>query len=209
MLLLAIHLRGATLRRMRPLLFIILLLPVLAAAEPKEAELQARLEVLRERKVAADEAIAEQRYRLQQAISIAREVAQKLQQRIATGIPHQRATRLAAVTDAQTALAAESPKQQAAAIRQLLQIYYEELRLLNSVQVSHAMAPVGEEREKHATFIRLGLAANYFLSEDGTAAGIAGPEWRLADSATAAQIADMLEVLRKRQPPKILPVPLP
>ena len=185
------------------------LLSLLAVAQPSETELQPRLEALRERKVAADEAIAEHRYQLAQAVTIAREVADRLHARITAGIPHEREARLASVADAKSALAAEEPAKQAAAIRQLLQIYYSELRLLNTVQVSHAMAAVGEDREKHATFIRLGLAANYFVTEDGSTAGIAGAEWRLADSATQARIAEMLAILQKQKPPRILNVPLP
>lgn len=186
-----------------------ILLPISLLAGPTEAELQARLEVLRERKVAADEAVAEHRYRLRETRLAARQAADALHARISDGIPHQRAERLVTVAAAQAALTADEPDRQVAGIRQLLQVFYDELRLLNTVQISHAMAPIGESREKHATFIRLGLAAGYFLTEDGRAAGIAGSEWSVADSATAEQIAAMLAILRKQQPPAILSVPIP
>jgi hypothetical protein len=191
------------------LLLLCTLLPISLLAGPSEADLQARLEALRERKVAADEAAAEHHYRLRQIVLASRQAADELQARITAGIPHQREQRLGAVAAAQAALNSEETTRQAAGIRLLLQVFYDELRLLNTVQVSHAMAPVGDSREKHATFIRLGLAASYFLTEDGSAAGIAAKDWRIADSATAEQIAAMLAILSKQQPPAILPVPVP
>jgi hypothetical protein len=191
------------------LILLFILLPLSVFAGPATAELQARLAALRERKVAADEAADAHRYQLRETVLAAREAAVELHSRIRDGIPHQRADRLAAVAAAQAVLAAEEPASQVAGIRQLLQVFYDELRLLNTVQISHDMAPIGDDREKHASFIRLGLAAGYFLTEDGSAAGIASKDWRIADSATAERIAAMLAILRKQQPPSIIPVPIP
>jgi hypothetical protein len=172
------------------------------------------VEVARDRKWVADleQGVAADREKAREAkaafdahTSLVLPAAERMAIRIRRGIPYEREKRAARFDDVRKTPAARALQDFWAAVA-------EELRLLKTRQLGNRMIDVGEGRTKHAYVARLGLANEFFVSEDGEVVGIAahapGRPWRFLEEPVARQrVLGALRVLQQRRAPGIERLP--
>ncbi len=134
-------------------------------------------------------------------------VAGRMAIRIARGIPHEREKRAARFREV-----SKGGSPTARALQNFWSAVAEELRLLKTRQLTNRMIDLGGGRTKHAYVARLGLANEFFVSEDGEVVGIAALSgdrpWRFLDeSADRDRVQSGLRILQQRRAPGIERLP--
>ena len=134
-------------------------------------------------------------------------VAERMAMRIARGIPHEREKRVARFQEV-----SKSDTPTAGALRNFWSAVAEELRLLKTRQLTNRVIDLGGGRTKHAYVARLGLANEFFVSEDDEVVGIAALSgdrpWRFLDkSGDRDRVRSALRILQQRRAPGIESLP--
>jgi hypothetical protein len=139
-------------------------------------------------------------------------VAERMEARVRTGIPHRRSERAGELGALARILGGDEEEGRAGALRRFCVAAGRELQLAATRELSTGEVALGEGRRKHAYLVRLGLVNELCVTEDGVYVGIAArdaeAEWRfLEDSDDRRRAQTALACLRQRQPPRIAPLP--
>ena len=174
------------------------------------------LEVARDRKWVADleKGLAADRKKAEEAKAALEDeaasvlpVAERMAIRITRGIPHEREKRAARFQEVSKG---ETPT--ARALQNFWSAVAEELRLSKTRQLTNRVIDLGGGRKKHAYVARLGLANEFFVSEDGEVVGIAALSsdrpWRfLKKPVDRDRVLSGLRILQQRRVPGIERLP--
>lgn len=139
-------------------------------------------------------------------------LAQTLRARIDQGIGFRRSERLATIDNAIEGLKNDRPEPQSAGIRGLWTSLAEQAQLSLATQLWNEPVVMGDKRI-HAYVARLGLVAQWMVSEDAQTIGVSGPgsagQWKTdLDPATRLSVKKAMEILQQHTPPQIIAVPL-
>lgn len=177
------------------------------AAERKQI---AALEV---RAQAAEQTHAICRAALADAAARSSGVVARLRERVAGGVPFHKTERVAQLDHVTAGLRASSTEQQTEALNLLWTFLGEEIHLAQTLGWWNKLIPLDAgARAVHAYRVRLGIASEFFASEEGSVVGLAHPDsphiWDIApDEAVKHQILKSLAILQTRDAPGIQPAP--
>ncbi|MEE8104690.1 MAG: DUF3450 family protein, partial [Planctomycetota bacterium] len=167
---------------------------------------------LRKRMEEGEAAVAEHRAILEELRAVVEPVAEAFWKRIATGVPHARAARIARFESVAAALRKpDAPQEWADALNEFWDALNEELRLAGTRELVSAAVDLPGGRRKHAYRLRLGLVNEFYRTEDGESVGLASfgeDAWRELDAGPMRQVvAEAIDVLRQHRLPELQRLP--
>ncbi|QNN20723.1 DUF3450 domain-containing protein [Planctomycetales bacterium ZRK34] len=181
------------------------------AAESLEREQAAQTEQ-QNRLEFASRRVESARQWVQQFNTLAEPLMRHVADRIQHGIAYDRQARLGPVQQAVDELAdASASPRQASTITTALQRVADDLIAAQRIELANqAIMLDNPTRRVDVWRLRLGLAGELFISEDGQMRGLgSGRIWRTSLSpATAEQIDDVFSIVQEKQPPQLIGVPL-
>lgn len=191
-----------------------------ATLEQRLSELEARAnevaQALQERQVRLNELATEnqnQQARLLTSISELQKANTQAQQIIGGGVPFERDSRISAFQSAHSKLTSEELQHQAAGAATTLTLLRNEIRLAQETSLENTKVEIsvnGLETIVDAYVLRIGLAQQFFVSEDGRTVALAvNGAWELVSSPEHAHaIREAILTLRKRRGASLTPIPV-
>ncbi|MCU0857140.1 MAG: DUF3450 domain-containing protein [Pontiellaceae bacterium] len=180
----------------------------LKAEKQAVEELRARIEEHRRKE-------EECRAFLARAAALAMNKVEQFSSDAEAGIPYRKTERLAMMKRILADLKTEDPSVQADALLRFWAFAAEECRAAQTVTLQNGKVCLdGGQREVHAYVGRIGLASEFFVSEDGHRIGLAsvkpGEIWNgELPKRVCRQIRNAVQILKSQAPPQIIQVPFP
>ncbi|MFW5871227.1 MAG: DUF3450 family protein [Verrucomicrobiota bacterium] len=152
---------------------------------------------------------------LARASRLALDKVEQIHSQVASGIPYRKEERLSMLQRILEGLRNTDPVSQADALLSLWTYAGKESMTAQTIDLRNERVQIDSGRRAvHAYVVRIGLASEFFVSEDGNRIGIAsgksGEAWNedLPDL-VRGRILNTINILRAQAHPRIIPVPFP
>ncbi len=152
---------------------------------------------------------------LARATGLALDKVEKIHSQVASGIPYRKDERLSTLQRILEGLRNTDPASQADALLSLCAYAGKESMTAQTIDLRNERVQIDSGRRAvHAYVVRIGLASEFFVSEDGDRIGIASGKFdevwneNLSDI-IRGRILNTVNILRAQAHPRIIPVPFP
>jgi len=175
---------------------------------------QDELDEVRARHESIRRSIEASRQWLTQAAKQTRPIVDAFSQRIDAGIPFEKQTRADKFAEAQGGLSSDDSARQAEALAGAYQAMGDELAVGRRIELANTPIFLDGGRQRvHAWRLRLGLAGELFIAEDGQTVGLSSPDADTAwntnlDDAVKRAVDHVFKIAREKRPPAMIGVPL-